>query len=236
MNTGNFITKFGGHDVAVDGHRPGYLGYRPEEKFHYGRTFGDATAAYFQKKREETMKTSSVREAARKLTGIKQYPTANSHNPVLVLSARCKERRRLFETPKYTLSNTGVRDEEIDHFAKLARSHRNHHRDCGTHSKVDYFVLPENHPACSLKFGSNHREMETNKKSLRQDSPESLLKVYDKEKLSKICKDQEKAPVSKYNIRQFLAKANATYATNSKVFPKSTHRDREVRDVYFERR
>ena len=96
-----------------------YLGYRPEEKFHYGRTFGDATAAYFQKKREETMKTSSVREAARKLTGIKQYPTANSHNLVLVLSARCKERRRLFETPKYTLSNTGVRDEEIDHFAKV---------------------------------------------------------------------------------------------------------------------
>ena len=66
-----------------------------------------------------------------------------------------------------------------------------------------------------------------------EDSPELGLKALDENMIQKINEEREKPPVS--NVRDFLTKVNPMYAT-SPIHPRSTHRDREVRDVYFERR
>ena len=78
------------------------------------------TATYFQNRREENTTTSRVREAGRKLGGIIQYPTNNTYDPKLALSSRCRQRQKLFSTPKYALINKGVRDEEIVNFAEVS--------------------------------------------------------------------------------------------------------------------
>ena len=96
-----------------------YAGYRPQEKFCYGDTFGNATTKYFQDRRVARLNSSVVKKPGVRGDGKVEFPTVYSNDPNLVLGARTRTRERWCAAPKYELFNTHERDEEIQEFYKV---------------------------------------------------------------------------------------------------------------------
>ena len=99
-----------------------YLGFCPRQKYHYGKTIGNATCRYFQTRREDDLSCAQTRQATLNAYGTIQRPTFNTNDCSLALSARCLQRDRFSTAQRYSLSNTSKRDEEIKDYSRVRGS------------------------------------------------------------------------------------------------------------------
>ncbi|EDO32645.1 predicted protein [Nematostella vectensis] len=99
-------------------HLPGYAGFRPQQQWRYGDTFGNDTAKYFQDKRTAQLKRSTAQAPGTEWDAKIAFPTVYSNDPKLVVGARTRERDRWLSRPQYQLFNRHDRDWEIHDFDK----------------------------------------------------------------------------------------------------------------------
>ncbi|XP_032227914.1 protein FAM166C B [Nematostella vectensis] len=195
-------------------HLPGYAGFRPQQQWRYGDTFGNDTAKYFQDKRTAQLKRSTAQAPGTEWDAKIAFPTVYSNDPKLVVGARTRERDRWLSRPQYQLFNRHDRDWEIHDFDKKAQEHRRYLMDqSGTVPRVAYFVMP---CKCDV-LPSINRELS------------------EQERVTICCPlCGRKAPPGTRNIRAHIQGHHLIPPKHNP--PKSTWRDRRFRDFYFEQR
>ncbi|XP_057289689.1 protein FAM166C B-like [Hydractinia symbiolongicarpus] len=93
---------------------PGYTGYMPQQRFSYGDTYGNTTAAHFQARRNHVLLSGAMQTAKESEPSLVKFPTVYSNDPSLVLAERKRSRERWMAALRYELS-----EKEMENFLKV---------------------------------------------------------------------------------------------------------------------
>ncbi|XP_020899476.1 UPF0573 protein C2orf70 homolog B [Exaiptasia diaphana] len=205
-------------------HLPGYAGYKPQCKWRYGDTTGNDTAKYFQQRRSLLLENSNKKDPGEEWDSKITFPTLYSNDPKLVIGARTRERDRWLATPKYVISNR-ERDVEIKDFSQKAQMQREFIKDkLGIVPRVEHFVTPTNWKQEAFKLPALKEA----------DNLQSKDKDSNKDQVSMWCPLCGRKAPQTVNFKAFIREH---HVMPKKICPPaSTWRDRQLRDLYFERR